>query len=280
MTAPSAEPAENPYSTLPSVGPYPAAIGSALITMVEPNEGHDHAYNRWYEDDHFYSGAMAMPWMFAGRRWVAPRSLQALRYPADSAIAQPLDAGKYLATYWITEGRYDDHMRWTVATNQRLLPDGRIYLDRTHVYTSFQTYRDAVYRDTAGPRALHSLDYPYPGLVLEVIDAPAGGDRDDLLRWLTEEHLPGRMAGTPLAMTLVFAPNPLPPDRMSYVDDVPGIERRLTLLSFTEVPPDQCWDAFTPTADAVAAAGQGRVELAAPFLPTLPGTDTYVDQLR
>jgi hypothetical protein len=88
------------------------------------------------------------------------------------------------------------------------------------------------------------------------------------------------MAGSPVAMTLLFAPNPLPPDRMSYVDDVPGIERRLTLLSFTEVPPDECWDAFAGTGDAVAAAGKGRVELAAPFLPTLPGTDTYVDELR
>jgi hypothetical protein len=78
----------------------------------------------------------------------------------------------------------------------------------------------------------------------------------------------------------MFAPNPLPPDRMSYVEDVPGLERRFTLLSLTEVPPDQCWDAFSSTGDAVEAAGQGRVELAAPFFPTLPGTDTYVDQLR
>ena len=71
--------APSPYSTLPAEGPYDVEIGSALITMVEPHEGHEHAYNRWYEDDHFYSGAMAMPWMFAGRRWVAPTDLQALR---------------------------------------------------------------------------------------------------------------------------------------------------------------------------------------------------------
>lgn len=30
-------------------------------------------------------------------------------------------------------------MPWTVATNRRLLPDERNYLDRTHVYTSFPT---------------------------------------------------------------------------------------------------------------------------------------------
>lgn len=268
----------SPYSTLPAVGPYDVRIGHALITMVEPHEGHDHAYNRWYEDDHFYSGAMAMPWMFAGRRWVAPRALQDLRYPEDSAIAQPLSVGKYLSVYWITEGRYDDHLRWSVATNQRLLPDGRIYLERTHVYTSFQTYRGAVYRDPSGPRDIHALDHPYRGLVMEVVDASV--DREALLGVLREELLPARLAGSPVAMTLCFAPNPLPADKMSYVEDVPGLDRRLTLLSFTEDPPEQCWDRFAGFGETVGATGAGRVELAAPFLPTIPGTDVYVDELR
>jgi hypothetical protein len=271
--------APSPYSTLPGEGPYETRIGSALITLVEPHEGHERAYNRWYEDDHFYSGAMAMPWMFAGRRWVATRSLQALRYPEASAIAQPLDAGKYLATYWITDGRYDDHLRWTVATNQRLLPDGRIYLDRTHVYTSFQTYTGAVYRDAEGPRDIHSLDHPYAGLVLEVIDST--DDRAALDRWLREEHLPARMIGSGAAMTLVFEPIPLPEDRMSYVEDVPGLERRLTLLTLTDALAADCWaTTFAGTGAAVEQAGVGRVELAAPFLPTIPGTDTYVEELR
>ena len=271
--------APNPYSTLPAEGPYEVAIGSALITMVEPHEGHDHAYNRWYEDDHFYSGCLAMPWMFAGRRWVAPKHLQALRYPRDSIIAQPLDAGKYISLYWITAGRYEDHLRWTVATNQRLLPDGRVYLDRTHVYTSFQEYLGAVYRDGEGPRDIRSLDYwPFRGLVLEVVDS--SDDRATLAAWLRDEYLPGRLAGSAGAMTLLFGPYPLPEDKMAYVEDVPGLDRRLTVLTFTDVPPDECWDQFTGLGAAVEAAGRGRVELAAPFLPTIPGTDTYVDQLR
>jgi hypothetical protein len=272
---------ESPYSTLPGDGPYETKIGSALITLVEPHEGHDRAYNRWYEDDHFYSGAMTMPWMFAGRRWVATRELQALRYPDDSRIASPLDAGKYLATYWITDGRYEDHLRWTVATNQRLLPDERIYLERTHVYTSFQRYTGPVYRDPSGPRDLHALDHPYQGLVLEVLDANPDVGRAALDAWLRDEHLPARLAGSPAAMTLVFEPMPLPADRMSYVDDVPGLEQRLTLLTLSETPAAECWaSSFAPTGAALAARGLGRVELAAPFLPTIPGTDTYVDQLR
>ncbi len=275
MTAPQSP---SPYSTLPGEGPYAPAIGAALITMVEPHVGHEHAYNRWYEDDHFNSGAMAMPWMFAGRRWVAPRSLQALRSPADSVIAQPVEAGKYITCYWITAGRYEDHLRWSVATNQRLLPDGRVYLDRTHVYTSFQEYLGPVYRDPSGPRDVHAVDFPYAGLVVEVVDAV--DDRTTLVDWLRTGPLPERLAGSAAAMTLLFAPYPLPADKMAYVEDVPGLERRVTLCTFTEVPPDEVWGTFAGFGDTVAAAGRGRVELSAPFVPTLPGTDTYVDQLR
>jgi hypothetical protein len=82
-------------------------------------------------------------------------------------------------------------------------------------------------------------------------------------------------------MTLIFEPIPLPADRMSYVDDVPGLERRLTLLTLTDDPAADGWaQTFAPTGAAVRDAGVGGVELAAPFLPTIPGTDTYVDQLR
>ena len=78
------DPPDEAYSRLPKSGAYLPKIGSALITMVEPHVGHEWGYNRWYEDDHFNAGAMAFPWMFAGRRWVAPTWLQALRYPDDS----------------------------------------------------------------------------------------------------------------------------------------------------------------------------------------------------
>jgi len=268
------------HTDIAANGPYPARIGSALITMVEPHVGHEHSYNRWYEDDHFNSGAMAMPWMFSGRRWVAPKSLQAYRYPADSAIAQPLEAGKYISIYWLTDGRYDDHMAFTVATNKRLRADDRVHMERTHVYTSFQSYRGAAYRDEKGPRDIHALEYPYGGLVVEVIDA-APGKRDALLDWLKAERVPRAMAGTDVAQCLFFQPTPLPADKMPYVKDVEGVDNRLTLLWFTEGKPTDSWDkVFAKSGDLVARSGLGRVELVAPFIPTLPGTDNYVDELR
>ncbi|EHM23964.1 hypothetical protein SPW_7714 [Streptomyces sp. W007] len=256
--------------------------GHALITMVEPHPGHEYAYNRWYEDDHYYAGATAMPWMFAGRRWVATKDLQGLRYPEESAVARPVGTGCYLSTYWVTEGRYDDHMKWTVAINKRLNRDGRVYQDRTHVFTAFQDHEATVYRDgAAGPRDFHALDHPYAGLVLQVVDAEGPGQRAELLEWLRSRHLPKRLKGSPAAMVTVFRPTPLPGDRMAYVKQVEGVDTRLTLLWFLQEDPRTCWEErFTGLDAAVAETGLGRVELVAPFVPTVPGTDRYVDRLR
>ncbi|MFE0472129.1 hypothetical protein ACFW2V_10945 [Streptomyces sp. NPDC058947] len=270
------------YAELAAVGPYGTRPGHALITLVEPHPGHEYAYNRWYEDDHYYAGAMAMPWMYAGRRWVATRDLQLLRYPEKSAIAQPVTAGCYLSTYWITAGRYDDHMRWTVAINKRLNRDGRVYHDRTHVLTAFHDHETTVYRDgAAGPRDVHALDHPYAGLVLQVVEADTPEQRPQLLEWLRTRHLPKRLTGSPAALVTVFRPTPLPGDRMTYVQQVEGVDTRLTLLWFLQTDPAECWDPyFTGLDTAVTESGLGRVELVAPFLPTIPGTDHYADRLR
>ncbi|MFJ4816465.1 hypothetical protein [Streptomyces sp. NPDC088801] len=270
------------YAELAAVGPYGTHPGHALITMVEPHPGHEYAYNRWYEDDHYYAGAMAMPWIQAGRRWVATRDLQLLRYPEKSAIAQPVTAGCYLSTYWMTAGRYDDHMRWTVAVNKRLNRDARVYHDRTHVLTAFQNHEATVYRDgAAGPRDVHALDHPYAGLVLQVVEADSPEQRAPLLQWLRTRHCRKRLAGSPAALVTVFSPTPLPGDRMTYVKQVEGVDTRLTLLWFLQTDPRECWDPyFTGLDAAVTESGLGRVELVAPFIPTVPGTDTYVDRLR
>ncbi|MFI0981274.1 hypothetical protein ACH4SP_30220 [Streptomyces sp. NPDC021093] len=270
------------YAELAAVGPYGVRPGHALITMVEPHPGQEYAYNRWYEDDHFMAGAMAMPWMYAGRRWVATRDLQLLRSPAESAVADPVTAGCYLSTYWITEGRYDDHMKWTVAINKRLNRDHRVHQARTHVFTAFQDHEATVYRDGAsGPRDFHALDHPYQGLVLEVIDAQSADQRLELLEWLRDDHLPERLKGSAAAMVTVFRPTPLPGDRMTYVKQVEGVDTRLTLLWFLEEDPRERWEErFGGLGEAVAETGLGRVELVAPFVPTVVGTDRYVDRLR
>jgi hypothetical protein len=144
-----------------------------------------------------------------------------------------------------------------------------------------------VYRETHGPRSIHALHYPYEGLVLEVVEAAS--DRGALEQWLRDEYLPVRLAGSQVAMTLLFEPSsfngempdPNAPEKCVIFKDPPGIERLVTMLSFSEVRPPEGWeDVFASAGDAIAASGNGRTVFAAPFYPTLPGTDTYVDQLR
>ena len=92
---------------------HPITAGSALFTLVDPDEGHEVAYNRWYERDHFYAGCLIGPWLFAGKRWVATRALKDLRFPADGgAVASPVDRGSYLATYWVLDGKHEEHFAW------------------------------------------------------------------------------------------------------------------------------------------------------------------------
>jgi hypothetical protein len=266
------------YGELAATGPYAPEIGGALITMVQPNPGFEIAYNRWYEDDHFYAGALAMPWMFAGRRWVAPPEYRAVRFPADSPIAAPVTTGKYISAYWITAGRMADHQLWTTETNKRLRNDGRGFEERTHVYTAFQDYLGVTYRDATGPRDIHSLNHPYRGLVVEVIDSrPEVSDIGVTDQWLSHEYVPARhAAASSIAQTLRFRPRPLP-RTFNDVLDVPGVDTRITLLHFLDEDPLPGWKStFAADEGRIANGAPGTLSFCAPFIPTVVGTNDYV----
>lgn len=278
---------DSPYSQLPLTGSHEVGVGHALITLVEPDPGHEQRWNRWYEDNHYFDGALQMPWMFAGRRWVAPYFLQPLRYPANSPVLQPLDTGKYLGTYWITKDRIDDHRNWVGAANARHRAIGNYIHDRKTVYTAFHDSAGNVYRDRSVPLARHALQDPSPGLVLQVVDAPTREGRDDLEQWLLKEYLPSRVKpGGPVSLAMVFRvlpPKPYYHSKKAFdlLKEVANDERRLTILWFLTQDPREIWEQhFTKEVENVAAGGKGETTLVAPFIPVKPGTDLYVDQLR
>lgn len=97
-----------------------------------------------------------------------------------------------------------------------------------------------------------------------------------------DDGLPRERHGcSPAAMVTVFRPTPRPGARMAYVKQVEGVGVRLTLLWFLQEDLRACWEGrFTGLDAAVAESGLGRVELVAPFVPTVPGTGRYADQLR
>ena len=267
--------------------PNEVEIGGALITMVEPDPGLEHAYNRWYEDDHFYSGAMHGPWTFAGRRFVAPRTLRDRRAPVSSSAVQPPDAGCYISLYWITKGHELDNERWSyVAMAEALMPYGRGFTARTHVYTAFHRYRFGLVRDP-GPMKPHlALDAPYRGLLVEVVDAPDEAGLGALESWLRDEHLPGHLAGSAAGMVLAFTPVPFSQGRIEVpgtpaVAPPEGVGSRLCLLWFLDRDAHECsTDELRAHHGAIAAGGLGTLRFSGPFVPTAVGTDRYVDELR
>ncbi|GIR36156.1 MAG: hypothetical protein CM15mP49_15410 [Actinomycetota bacterium] len=113
---------------------YPVRTGSMLYTLVDPNKGHEVAYNRWYERDHFYAGCLIGPWLFAGKRWVATRELKDIRFPEDSTVTSPVDKGSYLATYWVLEGKHDEHFKWAAEQVWELYANDRGFPNaNTHI---------------------------------------------------------------------------------------------------------------------------------------------------
>src|SRR5690348_8667826 len=100
-------------------------VGTILFTLVQPHAGHEVDYDRWYERDHFYAGCLIGKSWFAGGRWVAPRDLKALRFPSGSSFLPDLDAGSYLATYWVEKGRDAEAIEWGSEQVHWLHENGR-----------------------------------------------------------------------------------------------------------------------------------------------------------
>jgi hypothetical protein len=259
----------------------PVQIGRMLFTMVDPSRGHEVAYNRWYERDHFYAGCLVGPWLFAGKRWVATRALKDLRFPAESPFAEPVDAGSYLSIYWVQAGHEDEHFAWARKQVYWLYGQGRGFSERTHAHTKLYDFGRAHYREKDGVPIELALDHPYGGLVVLCSEPSAGSSHDALVA----------AAGSHVRVLLEEAPS------MDVVSDwrfhveksdftAPmelgtdgGTKDRLLQLCFLAGSPEEVWPAVHRYTESLAAARAGAVSFAAAFLPTIVGTDRYTDEL-
>ncbi len=254
-------------------------IGSTLLTLVDPHHGHEVAYNRWYERDHFYAGCLIGAGWFAGKRWVATKPLKDLRGPADSAFLPDISAGSYLATYWVLKGEEADAIAWGTRQVNWLHANGRMFEQRDHVHTLIYANRFAVNRDVDGVPAELALDHPWGGLVVVMVDRNEDVSPKDATAWLRDEFLPDAMAGTPWALTVGITPVPLPKEAPVFQPANPGEDRRTALMCFVEGDPRDCWDVFANLQASVAAGGIASLSYVAPFIPAITGTDAYTDQL-
>jgi hypothetical protein len=250
----------------------PIKLGGALYTLVEPRRGHEVAYNRWYERDHFYAGCMIGSWTVAGARFVATKACKEKRYPADSPVTPDPMTGSYLAIYWILAGKFDEWTQWGVNQVNWLHANDRMFEQRDHVHTLMYRFHEERGAGPDGVPAELALDHRFRGLTTVISEPASGKSIDELSKWFGERPLPADLL-------VGFTPVPLYGDAPS---DVPREtdDNRLMQLYFTDGDVLDTWDQrFGSLGKELEASGVGRVLFASPFLPTVPGTDTYADQL-
>ena len=253
-------------------------LGHAMITMVEPTHDPERLreYNRWYDHDHAYSGVLLGPWAFSFRRYVATAPLKRVRYPDPSSIADPVTTGSFIAFYWYLADKVDEHFAWSFPQTKWLTDEGRMNGDREHVSTSLYDFVGSVNRPgwTVPPEI--ALDHPYPGLVAVWLDRAVDASADDLARWAIDEWAPTIVTeGSPVGQALAFAPRDFP--------EVPGtgvgVGEKLCVAFVLPTDPRDDWDRFADLTPGVEAGGVATLGLVAPFIPVVPGTDTYLDEL-
>jgi hypothetical protein len=266
-------------------------VGSMLFTMVDPSKGHEVAYNRWYEQDHFYAGCMIGPWLFAGRRWVATRELKDLRFPAGvpeaDAVAEPIDAGSYLATYFIHKGHEAEHFAWANKQVFELYSNGRGFEERHHAHTSLYFTTGDDHRDADGVPAHMALDHPYRGLVSIHLDREGETSHPEFVEWFSSVAAPalfGEQDGVPSPVDQVVHWRPIIPkgeegNAPMKLGTGPGTRARSMQLLFLQDEPTAAWGRVQDYAARIEESGLATVRLVAPWIPTIPGTDTYTDQI-
>jgi hypothetical protein len=219
-------------------------IGTAIVSYIEPHAGQAVAFNRWYERDHFPATVKAGPGVFSAARFVATRDCKALRPDAGRLFGDP-GRGSYLAVAWVLPGKQTEWDAWVAREMETIAAQDRLFAGRDHVQTG--VYR---YVSHSGPvDAVVALDCGFPGAI--VVAGAGELPERDLLAGGVETEIRLRLERT------VISQSQSPPH-----DLVLALCANDPLATFAAAAP------------RLAGAG-----FASPFLATIPGTDTYADDL-
>jgi hypothetical protein len=217
-------------------------IGTAIVSYIEPHPGQARAFNEWYERDHFPAAVLAGPGVFAGGRFVATKACKAARPRGGRLFGDP-ERGSYLALAWVLPGHQGEWDGWVAREMDTITAEGRLFAGREHIHT-------AVYEcgSSGGDiPAIAALDRGFAGVI-----AIAGANLPALATGTTTASA----VELSLARTIVSSADP---------------PRHELALLFCDRDPLATFEALE--LDPL------RVDFASPFLATIPGTDTYVDDL-
>jgi hypothetical protein len=254
----------------------PIRLGTMLWVLTDPHRGHEFAYNRWYERDHYYAGCMIGEYTLAGSRWVATARHKAARLPV-SGTAMPFDRsdGSYACLYFVLDGHHDEWDAWAAPAMHQLYAQDRGFTQRTHYNTGFYRLAWRCYRDPDPVPLELALDHRYSGMVAMFVDAD---DADAADEWFAG-HLGAWLEDSPVASVMMLTSVPLSDKKPDFIDVDPRAAVRRLQVHFVEQDPLACWDRFQRLIEDVRSSGTAQVALAAPFVPTVIGTDRYVDEL-
>lgn len=254
----------------------PIRLGTMLWVFTDPHRGHELAYNRWYERDHYYAGCMIGEYTVAGSRWVATRRHKDVRLPSTgTTMPFERDAGSYACLYFVLDGHHDEWDAWAAPAMHELYAQDRGFAARTHYNTGFYRLDWRSYRDPDPVPLELALDHRYAGMVALFIDAddPAATDA-----WFAD-HLDGWLKDSPVASLMTLSSVPLSDQKPGFIDADPKAANRRLQIHFVEDDPLSCWDRFDSLVSDLEQSGTGTAAFAAPFIPTVVGTDRYIDEL-
>lgn len=253
-----------------------ASIGTAIVVYSDPHRGSEARYNRWYEDDHVYSAAMAGPGVMAHGRWVAPAAYKALR-PQEATLLGDPARGSYLLTFWVLEGMQQDWNEWIRGQEKVLAAEDRWRFPpddaKDHLYTAVYRFLWES-RAESGPLAVVALDRGFPGIIAVAIERTPDCDLTAIRQWtdaLIRPQVPVCVALEPAQLfKSVLKEHPDPADHGFVL-----------VLAFCDADPAEVWKQHIEPALAEVrkAPGVRGVGFASPFMRTVPGTDRYIDDL-
>ncbi len=260
-------------------------LGHLIVAIAEPFRDTIVTYDEWFEAHHMYDAVLVGPGAYAAQRYVATRDLKALRYPGDGAVFTDASTGSFVALYYLAPGTAEEHFAWSFPQNAWLGATGRNNPDRTLVLTWLCDTAGVVVRNGHRVPPQVALDHPYAGMVMLWIERAEDGTIDDLRAALLDDHLPALVGGdTGLQQVQLWSPRDFPDTRGTPT--TPGsvvanraVGRQFLAVCFLDEPPAARWSSvFVSFGERVAAAG-ARVRLAAPWVPTVRGAGTRLDEL-
>ncbi|WP_019873858.1 hypothetical protein [Sporichthya polymorpha] len=235
---------------------YVTPLGSAVLTLIDPDRGAEVEFNRWYERDHFYGGALLGPGVLAGGRFVA-RAVEKRHRVADDP-----DVGTLLNAYWLADDG-STFWPWCVEQIPVLIAAGRMTAPGKvkRVWWLPAPWAEASAVDGVPPAL--ALDRRYPAVVLALVSGDADTYRG-VARTLCERPGVGLVVGdVPRAVNFRHGP-------AAALDVVLG----LWFLTSAEAAAE-----FGVVHDEAVTAAGADVRWRSAFVGTVPGTDTHLDSL-